>query len=78
MPGEGTIGHYPLPWPLLTYNPQLAGYEIEIEEADLKDAPKFATGEAWEYQGRDQEDQLYRYYNTPVYWVVDPDDLLRS
>jgi hypothetical protein len=39
------IGHdyYPLRWNLLTYNPQLEGYEFNIGEEELKDAPKTAS-----------------------------------
>ena len=78
MPGDGVATHYPIPWPLLIYNTELGGYEVDVEEDELEDAPKFSTGEDWEYRDRDQEDQLYRYYNTPVYWVADEDDVPRS
>src|SRR6516165_2466835 len=33
--------YYPLPWSLLTYNPRLGGYELNITDAQLKGAPKF-------------------------------------
>jgi len=36
---------YPLPWSLLTYNPRLEGYEVNISEAQLKGAPKYNTHE---------------------------------
>ena len=32
--------YYPLPWSLLTYNPQLEGYEVNIAEQQLKGAPQ--------------------------------------
>ena len=32
--------YYPLPWSLLTYNPRLEGYEVNITDAQLKGAPK--------------------------------------
>src|SRR5690606_18758888 len=34
--------YYPLPWSLLTYNPQLDGYEVNISEQQLKGAPKYS------------------------------------
>src|ERR1700758_5806931 len=34
--------YYPLPWQLLTYNPQLGGYEVNVGEEQLKGAPKFS------------------------------------
>ena len=40
--------YYPLPWSLLTYNPRLEGYEVNISEQQLKSAPKFSAHETWE------------------------------
>jgi hypothetical protein len=31
--------YYPLPWSVLTYNPSLGGYEVNITEQQLKNAP---------------------------------------
>src|ERR1039458_7961985 len=33
--------YYPIPWPLLTYNQELCGYEVDISGDTLKDLPKF-------------------------------------
>jgi sporulation protein YlmC with PRC-barrel domain len=41
--------YYPLPWNLLTYNPQLEGYEVNIGEQELKDAPKYGIHETWDW-----------------------------
>ena len=38
--------YYPLPWALLTYNPRLEGYEVNVSEAQLKAAPKYAASES--------------------------------
>jgi hypothetical protein len=40
---------YPLPWNLLTYNPQLQGYEVNIGEEQLKGAPKYSQHETWDW-----------------------------
>lgn len=39
------IGHdyYPIPWPLLTYNEEAGGYELDISEEMLRNAPKEAV-----------------------------------
>ena len=42
-------GSYPLPWNLLTYNPQLQGYEVNIGEEQLKGAPKYGEREIWDW-----------------------------
>src|SRR5207237_5795395 len=36
---------YPLPWSLLTYNPRLDAYEVNITEQQLKRAPKYSRHE---------------------------------
>jgi hypothetical protein len=41
--------YYPLPWNLLTYNPQLEGYEVNIGEEQLKSAPRYSTHETWDW-----------------------------
>src|SRR5215213_6239440 len=40
--------YYPLPWSLLTYNPRLEGYEVNIGEQQLKGAPKYSKHETWD------------------------------
>ncbi len=32
--------YYPIPWPLLTYNEEARGYELDISEEKLRNAPK--------------------------------------
>jgi sporulation protein YlmC with PRC-barrel domain len=54
---------YPLPWSLLTYNPELEGYEVNISEQHLKSAPKFSPYETWDWNQRGRA--IDEYYNTP-------------
>lgn len=61
--------HYPVPWQKLSYNERLGGYELNISDEELKHAPKFATGEEWQWdsaRGREVHD----YYRVPPYWGV--------
>ena len=46
--------YYPLPWNLLTYNPQLEGYKVNIGEEQLKRAPKYSSNDAWDWKNRGQ------------------------
>jgi hypothetical protein len=55
--------YYPLPWKLLTYNPQLEGYEVNIAETQLKGAPKYSTHETWDWSTRGQA--IDDYYKVP-------------
>ena len=56
---------YPLPWSLLTYNPELGGYEVNISDEQLKGAPKIETGKSWDWSD-DEGRRLADYYGTPL------------
>jgi hypothetical protein len=61
--------HYPIPWQRLTYNEKLGGYEVNLTDAQLKNAPRYATGEEWKWdpeRGRD----IYDYYGVAPYWPM--------
>ncbi len=58
--------YYPIPWQLLTYSEKLGGYEVNIAETQLKQAPKFRRTETW--GDRDREAQMFTYYGVTPYW----------
>ncbi len=60
--------YYPLPWSLLTYNPGLGGYEVNITDAQLQRAPKFTTHENWDWQTRGRS--VDEYYKTQPNWMM--------
>jgi hypothetical protein len=60
--------YYPLPWSLLTYNPALEGYEVNIGEQQLKDAPKYSKHESWDWSDRARGEKVYDYYNVAPFW----------
>ena len=41
--------HYPVPWQKLTYSERLGGYEVNLTDEQLKNAPHYATGEEWKW-----------------------------
>src|ERR1043166_6947173 len=61
--------YYPLPWSLLTYNPKLEGYEVNIGEQQLKGAPKYSKSESWDWNDRARGQKIYDYYGAPPYWA---------
>ena len=61
--------YYPLPWPLLTYNPQLEGYEVNVGEQQLKGAPKYSKHESWDWSDRARDKKVYDYYGVGAYWA---------
>ena len=59
---------YPLPWSLLTYNPRLEGYEVNISETQLKGAPKYSTHENWDWGSRART--IDDYYKVQPGWMM--------
>jgi hypothetical protein len=41
--------HYALPWPLMTYDPNLGGYRANVTEARIKGAPRDQTAGNWDH-----------------------------
>jgi hypothetical protein len=60
--------YYPLPWSVLTYNPRLEGYEVNITEQQLKGAPKYGKHESWDWTDRTRGQKIYDYYGATPYW----------
>jgi PRC-barrel domain len=60
--------HYPLPWSLLTYNPQLGGYQVNIAAEQLKGAPKFSKSETWDGAPPASGKLVFDHYGLPPYW----------
>ncbi|MFL6799681.1 MAG: PRC-barrel domain-containing protein [Xanthobacteraceae bacterium] len=60
--------YYPLPWSLLTYNPRLEGYEVNISEQQLKGAPHYSKHENWDWSDRARGQKVYDYYKVAPFW----------
>lgn len=59
--------YYPLPWSLLTYNPKLGGYEVNVTEHQLKGAPRYGRDDNWDWNDRARARKVYDYYGVPPY-----------
>jgi hypothetical protein len=60
--------HYPVPWPRLDYEPKHEGFVVDISDAELKNAPKFESGDEW-WSDQKRGEKIYGYYRVPPYWV---------
>jgi hypothetical protein len=60
--------YYPLPWSLLTYNPRLEGYEVNITDAQLKGAPKYGTHQHWDWDR--STGAIDDYYGVRPTWMM--------
>ena len=58
--------HYPIPWSLLRYNEKLGGYQVDITEKQLKNAPKFGQNENWDWSDRAQDQDVYDYWRVTL------------
>jgi hypothetical protein len=61
--------HYPIPWSRLTYNARLGGYEVNVTDDQLRNAPHYATGEEWQWDA-ERGKQIQDYYSAPLPWPV--------
>jgi hypothetical protein len=58
---------YPLPWSVLTYNPSLGGYEVNVSDEQLKSAP--AYGDEADWADRNYGKRVSDHYGVPPYWL---------
>jgi hypothetical protein len=63
--------HYPIPWPMLSYNETLRGYQVDITEDRLKDAPKIGQNENWDPSDRARDENVYDYWQVTYYWSAE-------
>ncbi len=54
--------HYPIPWAKLDYNPELGGYEVNISDSELKNAPHFDPGKEYNWGDPAANQKVYDYY----------------
>ncbi|WP_283808575.1 PRC-barrel domain-containing protein [Bradyrhizobium japonicum] len=65
---------YPIPWSMLTYNEKPDGFQVDITEEELKNAPKIEPGENWEQTTRTRNQDVYDFWEVRYYWIVDSDN----
>ena len=61
-------GAHTIPWGKLKYETKLKGYQIEISESELSNAPSFAQSGTIDWSNRQREEELHEYYRIPPYW----------
>ena len=63
--GDGE-GQYPLPWSALTYNRDLGGYELDLTDEQIRNAPKIDDAATWDWSDADSGRRLAEYYGTTI------------
>jgi len=59
--------YYPLPWSVLTYNPRLEGYEVNVTEQQLKGAPHYGRSDNWDWSDPARGRSVYDHYGAAPY-----------
>jgi hypothetical protein len=60
--------YYPMPWPQLKYDTRLGGYRVGVTEQQLRGAPKFGQYQDWDWSDRANDQRVYDYYKTPLWY----------
>jgi sporulation protein YlmC with PRC-barrel domain len=63
--------HYPIPWSMLTCNEKPDGFQVDITEEELKNAPKIEPEENWEQTTRARSQDVYDYWEVRYYWIAE-------
>ena len=57
---------HPLPWSALTYNRDLGGYELDLTDEQIRNAPKIDDAATWDWSNADSGRRLAEYYGTTI------------
>lgn len=62
--------YYTLPWAVLTFDPKLDAYVVDITEEQLRNAPPRSPEGGDPADEREWEEHVHRYYNAAPYWGI--------
>ena len=62
--GMGT-DRYPIPWSMLTYDTELDGYVVPLQQEQLEQAPRYAQAESPEYS-EEYGQRVHDYYGVKL------------
>ena len=61
--------YHPLPWSMLTYDPSVGAYVVDLDKRQLEGAPTFGRDETVDWEDRAWGQRVHDYYNVPPYWM---------
>jgi hypothetical protein len=59
----------PLPWCVLTYDPLMGGYLVNLDRSVLESGPTFRRDEAIDWNSESFNRRLHDYYSVPHFWI---------
>jgi hypothetical protein len=63
---------YPVPWSMLTYDPERDGYVVDVAREQIEQAPSYRLDEADRPRERSEEELVYAYYGQVPHWGGSP------
>lgn len=70
--GGGLFGlnqhQFTMPWGVLNYNTELGGYELNLTDDQIREAPRQTAVNHDASFSREWEEHVHRYYNATPYW----------
>ena len=61
--------YHPLPWSVLTYDPTVGAYVVDLNKKVLEAAPTFARDERVDWEDRAWGQRVHDYYGVSPYWM---------
>jgi hypothetical protein len=58
-----------LPWSVLTYDPLMGGYFVNLDRKILENGPTLGPDETVDWNDQTWNRQLHEYYSVPHFWV---------
>ena len=58
-----------LPWCVLTYDPLMGGYLVNLDGSVLENGPTFRRDEAIDWNSESFNRRLHDYYRVPHFWI---------
>ena len=60
--------YYPMPWPQMKYDTSIGGYRLAVTADQLNGAPKYNRLQDWDWSDRAEDQRIYEYYQTPLWY----------
>jgi PRC-barrel domain len=67
--GPNSDRRQPLPWSVLTYDPLMGGYLVNLDRKVLENGPTFASGSPVDWNSETWNRRLHEYYRVPHFWI---------
>ena len=67
--GSGSGRQQPLPWCVLTFDPLMGGYLVNLDRSVFENGPTFRSDEAVDWNSEAFNRRLHDYYSVPHFWI---------